>query len=96
MTIEAFQFILASQYFPRSISEVLNAKDGLYHSLLSKIIDEKVQAHKMNTKKLTKHLTAIEKKKLANDYELIETFANKGKFFYNLFNYYIFIRFRSF
>jgi hypothetical protein len=81
MTIEAFQFILASQYFPRSINDVLNAKEGLYYSLLSKIIEEKVQTHKMNTKKLGKHLSAIEKKRLANDYELIETFAVKGKCF---------------
>lgn len=76
MTPNIFQFIVSSQYFCRGTEELLNLKENLLNSLFENIIEEKVNTHKLNMKKITRYLSDAEKDKLADDFKDVQDLMN--------------------
>lgn len=73
LTIDAYQFIVSSQYFSRSVVEFCNLKDSLLFSFFDKQIEDKILFSCLRKgKDFLCSLSAEKKKSLCGDFESIE------------------------
>lgn len=76
MTPNIFQFLISSQYFSRQTEDLLHIKENLLNSLYENIVEEKVNAYKLYSKKITKHLSEVDKEKLADEFQDVRDLMN--------------------
>lgn len=73
LTIDAYQFIISSQYFSRSAVDLSNLKDSLLFSFFDKQIEDKVLFSSLRKgKDFLYSISAEKKKSLCGDFEAIE------------------------